>query len=133
LAACSGSTNNSGNAGSDVATRAASAPAAGGSPPRPPTLPGSPGARTATAAAAPSQTPKKGGTLTSAQVTDINLSSGYPFAILSQDALLHAAVHEPLIRYRTSLTPEPVLAERFDLNGDRTVATITLRQGATFH
>ncbi|MHB8576523.1 MAG: ABC transporter substrate-binding protein, partial [Dehalococcoidia bacterium] len=140
VAACSGSGANSSNGGSKgnaatqpegAATAASPSAARGGSPAAGSSAVagGSPAAKAATATPAP----KKGGTIASGQVTDLNLNTGYPYVIWPQDGLLHSAVQEPLIRYRNSLQPEPVLAERFELNSDRTSLTITLRQGLTFH
>ncbi|MGH3579461.1 MAG: ABC transporter substrate-binding protein, partial [Mycobacterium sp.] len=87
----------------------------------------------ASSAAAATPAPKKGGTAVSAQVTDLNLNTGHPFVLWPQDGLLLSAVHEPLIRYRDSIQPEMVLAERFEFNSDRSGVTIALKPGLTFH
>ena len=77
--------------------------------------------------------PRKGGTLVGAQVSDINLGTGYPYVILAENPFLNYLPVEPLVRYRDSLEPEMVLAERLEYNGDRTKAVITLKPDLTFH
>lgn len=133
LAACSGG--NSGNggkpSGSAPAQRAASAaPAAAASAA---TAAAASPATAASRPAAATPAPKKGGSATTAQTTDILLNNGHPFVLYPQNGLLLSAVHEPLIRYRDDIRPEMVLAERFEFNSDRTQVTIALKPGLTFH
>jgi|DewCreStandDraft_5_1066085.scaffolds.fasta_scaffold01636_12 peptide/nickel transport system substrate-binding protein len=77
--------------------------------------------------------PRKGGTLIGAQVSDVNMGTGYPFVLLAENPFLNYLPVEPLVRYRNSLEPEMVLAERLEYNADRTKAVITLKPGLTFH
>lgn len=97
-----------------------------------------PGSGTA-AGAGPTPTPskdqpQKGGTLKVAQIGgDILLNTGLPFVSLPQNRYIQESVTESLIRYNDSLTPELVLAEKYELNSDRTKATVVLKPGLTFH
>jgi peptide/nickel transport system substrate-binding protein len=90
-------------------------------------------ATSAPAAAATRETPRKGGTLRAAQIADLDLNTGFPFVIGARTRFLQYAVLEPLVRYRDTLQPEPLLAERFEYNADRSKLTVTLKQGVTFH
>lgn len=78
-------------------------------------------------------TPRRGGMLRAAQVTDIVLNTGFPYVFLRHNGFPGYAGMESLVRYRKDLTPELVLADRFEYNPDRTALTVTLKQGVTFH
>ncbi|MCZ2108568.1 MAG: ABC transporter substrate-binding protein [Dehalococcoidia bacterium] len=94
------------------------------------TTPAGPGATTAPS----KETPKKGGTLTAAQIGgDILLNTGLPFVSLPQNRYLGMLTMEPLMRYNDSLKPELVLVDRYELAPDFTKATVSLKQGLTFH
>lgn len=86
-----------------------------------------------TAAAGAQQPPRKGGTLKAGQVTDLDFNSGHPLVVLPQNYWSLHATFEPLVRYRNSLSPELVLADRYELNADRTKLVISLKPGANFH
>lgn len=78
--------------------------------------------------------PVKGGTLRVGHVgTDSVFNTGFPFVALPQNRYFHDAMIEGLARYRDSLTPELVLAEKIEPNADRSKWTITVKQGVTFH
>lgn len=78
-------------------------------------------------------TPVKGGTLKAGQVTDMVLNTGFPYVLLPQNRYFGYAGIETLVRYRKDLTPELVIADRFEYNADRTGLTVSLKQGVTFH
>lgn len=94
-----------------------------------PTQPGSLPQATPTAA----NQPKTGGTLIGAQPVDMNMSTGYPFVTLAENPFINAPPVETTIRYRNSLEPELVLADRFEFNRDRSGVVITLKPGLEFH
>ncbi len=95
--------------------------------------PGATAAGTGPTPAPSGEKPIKGGTLRTGRLTDIILTTGWPLVNNGQNLPIGYTVTEPLVRYRDSLTPENVLAERFEYNADRSKVTITLKQGATFH
>lgn len=76
---------------------------------------------------------KHGGTLRMGQGADLILNAGYPFALVAQNRLLLYATSETLVEYRNSLTPEPVLAERFEVSSDFRRVSVTLKPGLRFH
>ncbi len=82
---------------------------------------------------AASATPKSGGTLTGAQVADVSFNTGYPFVFAAENPYLNTLPVESLIRYRHSLEPENVLAERYEFNSDKTKLTVALKPDLTFH
>lgn len=94
-----------------------------------PTQPGS----TPQATSTPADQPKAGGTLIGAQTADLNMSTGYPFVGLAENPYINALPVETPIRYRDSLEPELVLADRFEFNSDRSGVVITLKPGLEFH
>ncbi len=77
--------------------------------------------------------PKKGGVLKVGQVADLNLNTGFPAVLLPQNRYFGYSGMESLVRYRDSLLPENVLAERFEYNADRSKLTVTLKPKVTFH
>lgn len=79
------------------------------------------------------QAPKTGGTLRASQTADINMATGYPFVVLAENPYINWLPVETLIRYRGSLEPELLLADRFEFNTDRSAVTVTLKPGLTFH
>lgn len=83
--------------------------------------------------ATPSETPKTGGTLRGAQTSDLNMSTGYPFVGLAENPYINALPVETAVRYRDSLEPELVLADRFEFNDDRSKLVVTLKPGLEFH
>jgi peptide/nickel transport system substrate-binding protein len=85
-----------------------------------------------TSAATPAP-PSRGGTLKLGQSADLNLAAGYPFSLVSQNRILAYAAHETLIQYRNSLTPELVLAERFEVTPDFRRAIVSLPPDIQFH
>jgi peptide/nickel transport system substrate-binding protein len=90
---------------------------------------GSPAAGAQTSA----EQPRKGGTLKAGQVADVSFTTSAPWTTAWQTRLLNVPTHEPLVRYRDTLEPELVLAERFEYNADRTKLTVTLKPGLEFH
>lgn len=83
--------------------------------------------------ASPTEKPKSGGTLRGAQTADLNMSTGYPFVGLAENPYINWLPVETAIRYRGSLEPELLLADRFEFNNDRSAVTITLKPDLTFH
>jgi len=77
--------------------------------------------------------PRKGGTLTIASVTDFNMATGYPFVFAAENPALNYLPVESVVRYRDSLEPELVLAERYEFNDDMTGLVITLKPDLEFH
>ncbi len=75
--------------------------------------------------------PKTGGTLRGAAPTFI-WHTGFPFSFTWENEP-YFSVLEPLVRYRDSLDPFPVLAERFEYNNDRSKLTVTLKPDVEFH
>ncbi|MGE5596202.1 MAG: ABC transporter substrate-binding protein, partial [Hyphomicrobiales bacterium] len=94
---------------------------------------GGPSGQTPGTAATSTETPKTGGTLIGAQTADLNMSTGYPFVLLAENPFINALPVETPIRYRDSLEPELLLAERFEFNDDRSKVVITLKPGLEFH
>ncbi|MGE0134646.1 MAG: ABC transporter substrate-binding protein [Dehalococcoidia bacterium] len=89
---------------------------------------------TQTATATPTEQPiRRGGTLRMGQGADLNLAAGHPFAIVPQNRLLLYAAHETLVEYRTGLTPQPVLAERFEVSSDFRRVSVMLKPDLEFH
>lgn len=91
---------------------------------------------TPTSTAAASETAaatRRGGTLRMGQSGDLSLSAGHPFALVSQNRILFYAVSETLVGYGASLTPVPVLAERFEVSADFRRVSATLKAGVQFH
>jgi len=82
------------------------------------------------AAAAASQ-PKAGGKLVAAKLGDVaNLDGHY----WSPNGGLHVWLsYDTLARYDQSLTPQPQLAESWDVSSDLKQITVNLRKGVTFH
>jgi len=77
--------------------------------------------------------PVAGGTLKAGQVTDMVFNTGFPYVLLPQNRYFAYSGLESLVRYRADLTPELVLADRFEYNADRTKLTASIKQGVTFH
>lgn len=103
------------------ATSAAPAPASAGQP--------APAASPVAAANAP--TPRAGGTLQYGRVADIGSTDGHDtgqanFVLLSQ-------VYDTLTAYDAKLTPQPALAESWDLSSDAKQLKLNLRKGVQFH
>ncbi len=77
--------------------------------------------------------PKKGGTFTIASVTDFNMATGYPFVFAAENPALNYLPVESVVRYRDSLEPELVLAERYEFNDDMSGLVVTLKPDLEFH
>ncbi len=77
--------------------------------------------------------PTKGGTLRLGKISDIILKSGYPYVGLAENGYLQDIPVESLVVYKDTLTPEPVLVERYEYNTDRSKLTMTIKNGVTFH
>lgn len=75
--------------------------------------------------------PQTGGTLRGSAGTFI-WNTGFPFSFTWENEP-YFSVLEPLVRYRDSLDPFPVLAERFEYNDDRSKLTVTLKPDLEFH
>ena len=75
--------------------------------------------------------PQTGGTLRGSGGTFI-WNTGFPFSFTWENEP-YFSVLEPLVRYRDSLDPFPVLAERFEYNNDRSKLTVTLKPDLEFH
>ena len=92
-------------------------------------------AATAAATAAPTEAPETGpptgGTLRGSAGTFI-WNTGFPFSFTWENEP-YFSVLEPLVRYRDSLDPFPVLAERFEYNDDLSKLTVTLKPDLEFH
>jgi len=87
--------------------------------------------------ASPTSTPQsdidRGGVLRAGQLSDINMSTGYPFVSLAENPYLNQLPVEAVIKYGDSLEPEMVLAERYEMRDDLTGVSITLKPGLEFH
>ena len=98
---------------------------AGCSPP----LPQSSGAQPGQAAGTPA--PRRGGSIRIGQVIDVtNLD---PATLQQQDYPTKFAVFDRLIQYDDNVTPQPMLAESFQLSPDAQQLRLKLRQGVQFH
>ncbi len=75
--------------------------------------------------------PQTGGTLRGSAPTFI-WNTGFPFSFTWENEP-YFSVLEPLVRYRDSLEPHLVLAERFEYNDDRSKLTVTLKPDLEFH
>src|SRR6185437_15927560 len=82
-------------------------------------------------AAAPAGQPKQGGTLITEKLGDAaNLDGHY----WSPNGGLHVwLAYDTLARYDQNLTPQPQLAESWDVTPDLKQVTLHLRQGVTYH
>ena len=85
------------------------------------------------ASAAASETPKSGGTLTAAQVSDVSFGTGYPFVFAAENPYLNYLPMEGLIRFRDSLKPELVLADLYEFTPDNLKLTARLKPNLHFH
>ena len=86
--------------------------------------------------AAPTEMPPEddspmGGTIRGSAPTFI-WNTGFPFSFTWENEP-YFSVLEPLVRYRDSLNPHMVLAERFEYNADRSGLTVTLKPDLEFH
>jgi len=98
-------------------------------------------AQAATAAPAPPQAAaptaaskaamKTGGTLTIASQADIINFDAH--ALPAANRPIFQQIFSPLIRYDTTLTPQPELAESWQISPDNLAITMKLRQGVKFH
>ncbi|MHB1415234.1 MAG: ABC transporter substrate-binding protein [Chloroflexota bacterium] len=89
---------------------------------------------TATAAPATPTTaagPKKGGTLTLA--CTMGIQEFNPMSLLVGHAPYIRSMYNTLVRYDSSLNPQPELAEKWDFSADGTVMTLKLREDVKFH
>ncbi|MBV9577304.1 MAG: ABC transporter substrate-binding protein [Chloroflexi bacterium] len=84
-----------------------------------------------TAAATAATQPKSGGSLQTAKLGDIaNLDGHY----WSPSGGLHVwMAYDTLARYDQNLTPQPQLAQSWDVSPDGKQITVKLRQGVTYH
>ena len=80
---------------------------------------------------APETGPPTGGTLRGSAPTFI-WNTGFPFSFTWENEP-YFSVLEPLVRYRDSLDPFPVLADRFEYNDDLSKLTVTLKPDLEFH
>lgn len=85
------------------------------------------------AASATPEAIRRGGTLRMGQGADLALTAGHPWAIIAQNRILLYATSETLVEYAGSLTPTPVLAERFEVSSDFRRVSATLKPGLQFH
>ncbi len=74
---------------------------------------------------------RMGGTIRGSAPTFI-WNTGFPFSFTWENEP-YFSVLEPLVRYRDSLDPHLVLAERFEYNDDRSSLTVTLKPDLEFH
>jgi peptide/nickel transport system substrate-binding protein len=77
--------------------------------------------------------PKQGGTLIASQIGDINITTGFPYILIPGNAFMHYFPLETVIEYRDSLTPELVLATRFEFNDDYTGLVVDIDPNIDFH
>jgi peptide/nickel transport system substrate-binding protein len=85
------------------------------------------------ATAAPKETPKAGGSLTAAQVSDVSFGTGYPFLFAAENPYLNYLPVEAMIRYVDSLKPEPWLVDLYEFSPDKTKLTARLKPNLKFH
>ncbi|MBV9327640.1 MAG: ABC transporter substrate-binding protein [Chloroflexi bacterium] len=111
---------------------AACAPSAP-SPSNPTAAPGTPlaPAQPAATQSTGSAQPKSGGTLR--VVTNSDLSNLVPWSISPVSFDTMWTVFDPLTRYDAQLTPQPMLAESWDVTPDESQITLHLRKGVQFH
>src|SRR5579859_2301494 len=113
-----------------------SAPASGAAPtsaaaPTAPAAAAAAAAATSTSTTSTSGQPRSGGKLVAAKLGDVaNLDGHY----WSPNGGLHVWLsYDTLARYDQSLTPQPQLAESWDVSSDLKQITVNLRKGVTFH
>ncbi len=75
--------------------------------------------------------PQVGGVLRGSSGNTI-WNTGFPFSLTWENEPYFSTL-EPLVRYRDSLEPTMVLAERFEFNDDRTKLTVRLKPDVEFH
>ncbi len=109
-------------------TPSAPAPAATGAPAA--QAPAQPAA-TAGAVAAPAGTPKRGGTLKIPVTADVN---PWPPIGLIQNLIVNKSIFNGLVRYSPAdWTPQPDLAEKWEISKDGLTWTFYLRKGVSWH
>ncbi len=85
------------------------------------------------ATTAPKGTPKAGGSLTAAQVSDVSFGTGYPFVFAAENPYLNYLPVEAMIRYVDSLKPEPWLVDMYEFSPDKKKLTARLKPNLKFH
>jgi peptide/nickel transport system substrate-binding protein len=81
--------------------------------------------------AAPITSPKPGGTLTVGMLADFQ---GFdPFNLSWFNWTARSNLYDSILRYRHNLTPQPGLAETWELSSDGLQVTLHLRHGVKFH
>ncbi|MCZ2108558.1 MAG: ABC transporter substrate-binding protein [Dehalococcoidia bacterium] len=108
------------NGGSKSTTTAGTGTRPGGSP-------------AASATAAPKETPRTGGSLTAAQVSDVSFGTGYPFLFAAENPYLNYLPVEAMVRYVDDLTPQPWLVDLYEFSPDKTKLTARLKPNLKFH
>lgn len=88
---------------------------------------------TASPSAAATEQPKTGGTLTAAQISDVNFGTGYPFIFAAENLYLNYLPVEPLVRYRDSLKPDLNLVDLYEFSPDNLKLTARLKPDLRFH
>lgn len=95
------------------------------------------GGETPSAGETPTETateePTRGGVLNVGATADYNMSTGFPFVFLAENPHLNYLPVEAMVRYRDSLEPELVLAERYEFNDDQSGLVVTLKPDLEFH
>jgi len=91
------------------------------------------GGSTATGTATSTGEPRQGGRLTWADRNEAIWSTA-PYGVASYGTALFYALNDTLFRYhKTTLEPEPRLAESYEFNGDETELVVTLRPNIQYH
>ncbi|MCA1644662.1 MAG: ABC transporter substrate-binding protein [Chloroflexi bacterium] len=75
--------------------------------------------------------PKSGGTLRVVTSSDLSNLSPHTISPVAFDTMW--SIFDPLTRYDAQLTPQPMLAESWDLSTDLKRIKLNLRKGVTFH
>jgi peptide/nickel transport system substrate-binding protein len=91
----------------------------------------SPSAVGTSPAPAPSATPKRGGTLRIAQLSDFSPPRFHSITFVNYQVLYQ--VFDTLTRYDSSLTARPELAESWSWSSDNKTLTLKLRPGVKYH
>src|SRR6266508_1722171 len=75
--------------------------------------------------------PKTGGTLTAGMIGDLGSIEGHQVTQATVNVTFQA--YDRLIEYDDKLTPQPMLAESWDISSDLKQIKLNLRKGVQFH